>query len=81
MPAAVGSVAILQLTQGGGTVTMAMLRNHGGGNVTRVHQWAALRECSCGVYFLGEGMVVIISAETLGSIVRAAGRVRPIGET
>lgn len=42
VPAAIGSMGILQLTQGGGTVTLAMLRDHGRRDVTRVHQWAAL---------------------------------------
>ena len=81
VPAAVGSVGILQLAQGGGTVTLAMLRDHWGGNVTRVHQWAALRKSSCGVYFLVERVRVVRSTETLGSITGAAGRVGPIGET
>lgn len=81
MPAAVGSVGILQLAQGGGTVTLAMLSDHRGGNVTRVHQWATLRKSSCGVHFLVERIWVVRGTETLGSIAGAAGRVGPIGET
>lgn len=81
MPAAIGGVGILQLAQGGGTVALAMLRDHGGGNVTRVHQWAALGESRCGIYFLVERVMVISSTETLGSIAGATGRVGPISET
>lgn len=81
MPAAVGCMGVLQLTQGGATVPLAMLRDHGGGNVARVHQRATLWESSCGVNFLVECVWVVCSTETLGSIAGATGRVGPIGKT
>lgn len=80
MPTTVSRVRILQLTQRGGTVPLAMLRHNGGGNVARVHQRAALREPGCGFYFLVERVMVVCSAETLRRITWATGRVGPVSE-
>lgn len=80
MPSAISRVGILQLTQRGGTIPLAVLRHHRGGNIARVHQRAALWEPACRFYFLVKGVMVVCRAETLGCIAWAAGRVGPVSE-
>lgn len=80
MPTAISRVGILQLSQRGGTVSLAVLRHNRRWNIARVHQRAALWEPGCGFYFLVERVMVVCSAETLGCIAWAAGWVGPVSE-